>query len=360
MFECIYPKKDNYQLGILLKYNKAFDSVFVVNFYGQFEWISVKSVIEQNQDIDIINILNTKLLQENDSTLDKIDQKSIKINILKGKVSLNQLSKMEYNKNFYRNLVFNPIDNLNIEKDDNNNPNNINKIDMNAYDVKVEREVCKNLECQVCTYKINNYDFRKCNTCKIALHVQCMVPFEKNYEFNEIWLCRVCKPCRNCHSISKLESKCFCSVCFDCYHLECLHEMVNKSLLHENMTSNVWKCENCAKCQGCDKMLFKNLKNPIANSVISKGKGYFENCSACEKRIEKNEFCPICRKLWKADEMKMIECKCKMWVHQICDRILTEENFKKLSKKANHYFCPLCRIKEKNIQIENILNNLIK
>ena len=76
--------------------------------------------------------------------------------------------------------------------------------------------------------------------------------------------------------------------------------------------------------------------------------------------MDKNEFCPICKQLWKIDEMKMIECKCKMWVHQICDRILTDEYFNKLSKKTHNYFCPLCRIKEKNIQIDNILNQIIK
>ena len=314
----------------------------------------------------MINTQNTSNFCENVSNLLNYEEKSFKINFVKGKVSLSQLSKIIYNKNFYKNLVFYFVDNLNNKIDFENNQkikiNNMDKIKTEEKEEINRIDNCKNIECQLCTYKINNFEFRKCKNCRKALHVECMAPFEKNYDHDDVWLCKECKPCKNCHNILKIESKCFCTICFDCYHYECLHEILKKGNLNENISFTNWKCENCAKCLGCDKMLFRNLMipNAPASSSISKRINNLEYCSTCEKRIQKNEFCPICRKLWKQDEIRMIECKCKMWIHQICDRILTDDNFKKLSKKTHNYLCPQCRIKEKNSQTENILNSLIK
>lgn len=267
MYECISPKKDSYQLNLLLKYNKAFQSAFVMNYHGQHEWVTFKIEKDSNESPDNINNLKTKILQEGEIKIPKKSLKKFKINILKGKVDFKQISNIEYKSGFYKNLIFTHPSQINDITSNSNEENLINEKYNIPLPIKVETEKnkyeLKNLECQVCTYKLNNFEFRKCNNCEKTIHVECLLPYEKNYDSNELWYCRTCKPCKNCHSTHKNESKNFCSVCFDCYHSECLFELVQKNQTQENNNTNFWRCENCAKCLNCDKMLFKNLISSI-------------------------------------------------------------------------------------------------
>lgn len=253
LHECCFPKKEFYQLGLLLKYNRIFESVFVVSYRGEFEWIPLKKIKEFNEDNEIFNILNTKLLQDVDSTENK-SEKIMKINTLKGKVSLKQLLNIDFKDCFYKSLVFLTSESKGYKNDE--------KLESSIEVFNIEE--ITNSECHNCTYKINNYEYRKCRNCKITLHVQCIPSYEQNYESDNYWLCRVCKPCKNCHSNVKNNLKNYCSVCFSCYHVKCLNEVVFTSQLPQEISKNNWKCENCAKCLGCDKMLYKNSKNPIS------------------------------------------------------------------------------------------------
>ncbi len=163
-----------------------------------------------------------------------------------------------------------------------------------------------------------------------------------------------------------------CKKCFKAYHYECLPPLLKKiypffSYYNENNTyssglinidsnndysSNlnlqgsfeflqIFKCEKCIKCISCKK----------TNSDLLPGVTWsndFQFCSDCKRRYEKKEFCPLCKRLWNSQETKMVLCKCKFWIHAECDRILTNENFRKLTeKKSQNYHCPFCRIKKK-------------
>jgi len=357
-----------------------------------------------------INNKNNKFLINNQSNLLLLQNNKIKDAFLK-----EELFKSICNFSFYKKIKF--FIHFYAEEKimlSTNNQNStcfiLNKKGENNFNL------LKDLECLICTYPMTDVDYRFCRFCRKIYHTCCLPSEEKGLEpefnilgkTNYFWSCKECKICNICstnaqiiykqkgdsnlllqfQSFSKnhkvlIGPKLICKVCFNAYHYECLPAYIKKiypaiinemdqinchfqtssnaisnfNVSYENMDQTKiyenFKCEKCIKCISCKK----------TNLDLSPGITWsedYEFCSECKKRYEKKEFCPVCKKLWMLNETKMIQCKCKFWVHLSCDRFLTEETFKKLSeKKSQNYHCPICRIKKKIKLIEGFIDDCV-
>jgi hypothetical protein len=318
------------KIGLLLNYNSQLKSIYI-RYYktGVSEWINLDNILRVG---------------------------NIYINTYKGPAMVKSLSSFPNNTSyFYKHLQFRLFEKIPLDqKIQIYNTILISKVlDDNKF-------ILKEAECNRCLYKIDKYPHQMCKFCNKVYHIPCLSEGEKHREvINEtknennnisFWACQQCKPCKSCHSNINASDKIFCSKCSSCYHLNCINPRISvKYPPYQSSLKEKWKCENCLQCEHCHTPVTSLKKNFSVN---------YSSCLDCEKRFERKEYCPVCRKLWDASEKNMIECKCKLWVHKTCDRILTDEYFKKLTKKTYH--CPVCRIKKKNKQISLILNDLIK
>ena len=85
-------------------------------------------------------------------------------------------------------------------------------------------------------------------------------------------------------------------------------------------------------------------------------------CNGCIDVRQNKEYCPMCNKRWgtiqgilSKEDIEMIECQCKMWVHRACDPELTPEIFKEFSLTGRVYHCPNCRRAHKNRQLADFI-----
>lgn len=322
------------KIGLLLNYNSQLKSIYI-RYYktGVSEWINLDNILRVG---------------------------NIYINLYKGPSMLKSLSSFPNTSYFYKNLQFNLFEHIPLDRYMQNYTSLLIPKVLND-----NKFILQEAECNRCLYKIDKHPHQMCKLCNKVYHIPCLSENEQQIEVIgekitenktiysnsfSFWACQQCKPCKNCHSNINATDKIFCSKCYSCYHLNCINPRIGiKYPNYQLSVKEMWKCENCLQCDQCNTPVTSLKKSFCAN---------YSSCLDCEKRFEKKEYCPVCRKLWDASEKNMIECKCKLWVHKTCDRILTDEYFKKLSKKTYH--CPVCRIKKKNKQISLILNDLIK
>ena len=90
-------------------------------------------------------------------------------------------------------------------------------------------------------------------------------------------------------------------------------------------------------------------------------------CNDCIEVRLKKEYCPICNRRWdylqhsaSKEEIEMIECQCKMWVHRNCDTELSKDLFKEFAITGRVYHCPYCRKTFKNKQLVEFINVLME
>lgn len=243
---------------------------------------------------------------------------------------------------------------------------------------------CK--ECKVCNICLTNTQFYLAN--KISISNYYNPDNNNNTTTKNEGIGNTTTGCAN-SSIINLQSsekincaKLTCSVCFKAFHYDCLPSYLKaiypvfltgnsngnsnsinpnnlpishgstQALINDNYKK--FKCEECIKCISCKR----------SNSQMLPGVTWsndFDFCSECKKRYDKKEFCLMCKKLWSDKETKMVECKCKFWIHVSCDRILSDDNFKRLTeKKSANYHCPFCRIKKRNQVIDNLIDEFMK
>lgn len=132
-----------------------------------------------------------------------------------------------------------------------------------------DNEDIQESECDKCTYKIEKNEYKKCQYCSIIYHKACIEFSEGsantkkkfNPESNtttineEPYSCNSCKNCLNCKT-SDNKTKIFCTVCNNCYHEGCIHDIVKSTNQLKDPYVN-WKCENCAECSHCEKSIKK-------------------------------------------------------------------------------------------------------
>lgn len=234
-----------------------------------------------------------------------------------------------------------------------------------------------NLNCEECTYQIGSSlsgGLVYCKGCFKCFHEQCFNIKEQNNKlkiFPEAgYYCRKCIKCKNCHSNneSTASEQLICRECGDLYHFDCLNNEFTKTFSKAKAILGYWKCEKCIECMSCKTNMKKvysiqRLENSDMTSKSGENTEFtwsndFDLCFNCQKRFTKKEYCVVCQRLWISREETMIECKCRMWIHKECDRILTTDYLIKLQLKKVDYSCPKCRIKTKVIQQRAILDEI--
>lgn len=106
-----------------------------------------------------------------------------------------------------------------------------------------------------------------------------------------------------------------------------VYSYILESYARENARGTQTK--SCARCHCCGR-----------NAQFSYRKMF---CKDCVARIDKNEYCPVCFKIYDPEdyEVEMMCCDfCLRWVHLECDSSFSDFYHKKPS--AMEYMCPLC------------------
>ncbi|KXS12195.1 hypothetical protein M427DRAFT_59713 [Gonapodya prolifera JEL478] len=187
----------------------------------------------------------------------------------------------------------------------------------------------------------------RCAVCKNAHHAYCAELYAPPLLAKVTtypWQCNDCKLCVICREAGDESKLLMCDDCDRGYHTYCLTPKLNET------PQDAWACHLCASCWSCGA-----TGKPIAwfhhatvPNVAKPGQPdvYFATyCPTCYAHWEAERFCPVCGKVYAADnnDLQMVCCDlCDRWVHVDCDTELTPERYEKLSEDPNaKYACPL-------------------
>lgn len=192
-------------------------------------------------------------------------------------------------------------------------------------------------KCQICHYALHNLESIMCYECSGNYHMQCIPDFKRKVPYGEQkWICPSCICCYGCYSKKSKETMLCCTQCYICYHKDCLIPDALSELPICNIKDIQWKCSKCSICKHCNSKTAGKKKG-------CKWSQDYTTCSVCQAKKQKRQYCPICEKIWENKPLDaMIECKCGMWVHKLCDTSVSVANF-----DAANYYCPVCKRNKK-------------
>jgi heterodisulfide reductase subunit C len=230
-------------MGLLLNYNEDNKRIYIRDYLtGRCKWINVFEDLNSPSN----NQSNKIEVPTSDYNL------SIAINTLKGPAYLKSLLAIPKKMpKFYRNILFKLFDDVSLNNEDKRN----NIIEIPKYICEF-KSIMSEAECNICTYKIGEFDYRVCKFCHKIFHIQCLAVGERdklNIKGNDIWSCSICKPCKNCWSnLNNSDTNfCVCIECFSPYHLDCIDPSILNFYPQQFSNYDKWKCENCMKCINC-------------------------------------------------------------------------------------------------------------
>jgi len=208
--------------------------------------------------------------------------------------------------------------------------------------------------CAKCNYVIDKLEFRNCGKCGDIYHKDCLSEEAQKIGIRDKkWRCQNCIRCAACLSNKNKESLTICTTCNTAYHQKCMEPDILSQMPTSSKGKTLWKCDLCSKCVSCGSKTAGSTKN-------SKWSLDYTLCSKCKKKKVNNQYCPVCEVIWtKTDDEPMIECACGMWVHQSCDKTLTDDVFDKFKQKGKEYLCIRCRNNKRNKFISDLINLLM-
>jgi len=263
----------------------------------------------------------------------------ITMNMLKGKISLLDLAKFDSSASHKK---YTPqYKYCEIQEDE------------DAKD-KLEENAIKLKRCKKCNYVIDNLAYLRCGECGELFHQQCLTTEVMKKGMRDLqWRCTECIRCCLCLSAKERDSLMTCTVCNTGYHTKCIEPEYANQIPSSTKGKLQWKCENCVKCTSCG-------AKSAGPSKQSKWSHDYNLCSKCRKKKINNQYCPVCEQIWNStDEEPMIQCTCGMWVHQSCDKTLTDDIFDSFKHSGKKYLCFKCRRNQRNLYVKQVIEELM-
>lgn len=270
--------------------------------------------------------------------LDSSTPPKITVNMLKGKVSLPDLEKFDPAGNVKN---YRPqYKHCEIQEDEDS------KGKMDEKEIRLRR-------CKKCNYVIDNLAYLECRKCGEFFHQQCLTGETMKKGARDLqWRCADCVRCCLCLSSKGRDSLLVCATCNTGHHVKCMDPEYASQIPSSAKGKVQWKCEHCVKCVSCG-------AKSAGTSKQAKWSYDYTLCSKCRKRKTNNQFCPVCEQIWSTtDEEPMIQCSCGMWVHQSCDKNLTDDVFDSYKQNGRKYLCIKCRRDRRNLFVKQIVEAL--
>ncbi|KAL3815090.1 hypothetical protein ACJIZ3_016358 [Penstemon smallii] len=173
-----------------------------------------------------------------------------------------------------------------------------------------------------------------CNSCGKKYHRNCVKVWSQNRDLFHwsSWNCPSCRTCEVCRRTGGPNKFMFCKRCDAAHHCYCQQPP------HKNVGHGPYLCPKHTKCHSCDSSV------PGNGLSVRWFLGY-TCCDACGRLFVKNNYCPVCLKVYRDSESTPMVCCdiCQKWVHCPCDEI-SDAKYKQFQADGNlQYVCPTCR-----------------
>ncbi|KAJ8903907.1 hypothetical protein NDN08_000438 [Rhodosorus marinus] len=175
----------------------------------------------------------------------------------------------------------------------------------------------------------------ECTKCHSSSHALCIDPPLITMSIPDGWTCPRCDCCVICSEKEGMESKCVSIRCAKCkrgFHAECLKPAATES--KENKTADFpggFKCDICNICDHCERT---DTKGKVADDGF---------CAECRKGYYHGDFCPVCDKAYRAEDLDMVVCDgCEKWVHIACEGIAEGELERMGQDSLKKWYCTIC------------------
>ncbi|XP_028398675.1 LOW QUALITY PROTEIN: histone-lysine N-methyltransferase 2C-like [Dendronephthya gigantea] len=161
---------------------------------------------------------------------------------------------------------------------------------------------------------------------------QCYHPYCVNVKINKViitkgWRCLDCTFCEGCGKGSDEARLLLCDNCDISYHTYCLDPPL------DHVPHGGWKCKWCVVCTLCARTTPGKSCKWMSNYTL---------CGPCSSLTT----CPICKTLYKVDDL-MIQCvECERWLHAYCDQFTKEIDVERAADAG--YKCYYCRPKSQS------------
>ncbi|CAK8671690.1 unnamed protein product [Clavelina lepadiformis] len=158
---------------------------------------------------------------------------------------------------------------------------------------------------------------------------QCYHPYCVNLKLTKVvlrkgWRCLDCTVCEECGAADDPSHLLLCDDCDISYHTYCLKPPL------QHVPKGGWKCKWCVRCNHC------GTTTPGTNC------DWAENYTLCGPCASLNH-CPICRRLYRDEDIIMQCSNCERWLHSSCEYLYNESDIEKVLEKG--YTCLFCRPK---------------
>ncbi|KAL3832954.1 hypothetical protein ACJIZ3_007690 [Penstemon smallii] len=173
-----------------------------------------------------------------------------------------------------------------------------------------------------------------CNSCGKKYHRSCLKSWSQNRDLFHwsSWTCPSCRICEVCRRTGDPNKFMFCKRCDAAHHCYCQQPP------HKNVGHGPYLCPKHTKCHSCSSSV------PGNGLSVRWFLGY-TCCDACGRLFVKNNYCPVCLKVYRDSESTPMVCCdiCQKWVHCPCDGI-SDAKYMQFQVDGNlQYVCPTCR-----------------